>query len=373
MFLVHSLRRGGAERILLELALGFKKLGDDVTVVSWLDVDDYSDEEFKEIPRCSLISQHDYRWLRSIPKSSADLNNLIAEFKPDIIHIHTSNMSWLACWSRIRIPIMQVVHGYEQITIGKKIKDLITRAIARFCSASLNTKFITVSEPMIPVASKYYGIKKSNIQTIFNGIDINRFAYKKPTKEGAPVIIMVGTLCKHKGQVLAIEPFIKVLESFPMAKLYIVGNGEDFELIKDQIFSHNLEEHIFLLGQRNDIPELLSKADILWHLSISEAMPLTILEAMASGLPIVGFNVRGTRDVALNNLNGYLAAYGDLEGVANATITLLNDSDKMIKMSLASRDRVEYYFSIKSMVSQHRIACVSCIENYGMKDQQKFL
>ena len=265
MFLVHSLRRGGAERVLLELALGFKKLGDDVAVVSWVDVDDHSDEEFKEIRRYSLIPHNDYRWLRSIPKSSVKLNSLIADFKPDIIQIHTPNMSWLACWSRIRVPIIQVLHSYGQMTIGKTIKDVIIRAIARFCSSSLKAKFVTVSQPMIPIASEYYGIQKCNIQTIFNGIDIDRFVYKKPVNECSPVIIMVGTLSKPKGQALAVEPFMTVLKSFPMARLFMVGNGEDFEVIRDQVLSHNLEEHIFLLGQRKDVPELLSEADILWH------------------------------------------------------------------------------------------------------------
>ena len=61
-------------------------------------------------------------------------------------------------------------------------------------------------------------------------------------------------------------------------------------------------------------------------------------------------------------------AYGDLEGAASATICLLNNPNKMLKISLACRDRVERYFSIKSMVSQHRIACVSCIESYGIKN-----
>jgi glycosyltransferase involved in cell wall biosynthesis len=372
MFLVHSLRRGGAERVLLELALGFKKLGDDVTVVSWIDIDDHGDEEFKEIQRYSLIARDDYRWLWSVPKSSVKLNNLIAEYKPDIIQIHTPNMSWLACWSRIRVPIIQVLHGYGQMTVGKTIKDVVIRAIARFCSTSLRTEFITVSQSMIPIASEYYGIQKCSIQPIFNGIDIDRFAYKKPSNESSPIIIMVGTLSKPKGQALAIEPFMTVLKSFPMAKLFIVGDGEDFEVIRGQVLSHNLEEHIILLGQRKDVPELLSQADILWHFSESEAMPLTVLEAMASGVPIVGFDVRGTRDAALNDLNGYLVPYGDLEGAARATLVLLNNSDEMLNMSLASRDRVEHYFSIKSMISQHRNACVSCIEDHKIKNRQRF-
>jgi glycosyltransferase involved in cell wall biosynthesis len=110
----------------------------------------------------------------------------------------------------------------------------------------------------------------------------------------------------------------------------------------------------------------------LWHFSESGAMPLTVLEAMASGVPIVGFDVRGTRDAALNDLNGYLVPYGDLEGAARATLVLLNNSDEMLNMSLASRDRVEHYFSIKSMISQHRNACVSCIEDHKIKNRQRF-
>ena len=72
------------------------------------------------------------------------------------------------------------------------------------------------------------------------------------------------------------------------------------------------------------------------------------------------------------NMNGYLIPYGDLEGAARARLVLLNDSDEMLNMYFASRHRVEHYFSIKSMISQHRNACISRIEVHKIKKGQRF-
>lgn len=353
LMLVHSLRRGGAERVLLELATGLQQRGHVVEVVSWLDVDEYNDACYKSISRHYLLSKADYRWVRSIPKSAAKLRPLVQQFKPDVIEIHTPNVAWVAAWANLGVPCVHVLHGYGDITRYGSFRAFLIRHISRLVAWRLKAVFITVSNSMIPVASRYFGVGSSNIQFILNGINLNKFSFTGGTFKGNVSIIIIGTLSQNKGQALGIMAFKKVLDAIPAAKLHIVGDGKDRGGLQNLIDAHQLNGRVHLLGCRADVPELLATSHLLWQLSESEAMPMVVLEAMATGLPVIGFDVRGTRDAVVDKETGFLVPYGDIGAVAAATVRLMQDSSAAMAMSVASRSRAEKYFSLGGMIEKH--------------------
>ena len=98
----------------------------------------------------------------------------------------------------------------------------------------------------------------------------------------------------------------------------------------------------------------MKKSDIFWHLSITEGMPLAIIEAMALGLPIVGFDVEGVRDVVLHNQNGYLVEYGDINGIVEKTSHLIDSDDTRKVMAKKSQKLYNSKYTKKLMLQGYR-------------------
>lgn len=350
--LVHSLRRGGAERVLLELALGLSKRGHVVEVVSWLDVNEYTDECYKPIPRHSLLPSDEYRWIWSIPTSAAPLRKIVNRFKPDVIEIHTPNVAWVAAWAGIDTPCVHVLHGYSEIANYRGIKSFAIRSLTRMVAKRLRCAFVTVSASMVTAEANYYGVATTRLHVITNGIDLDKFNCGSE-KAADSNILMLGTLSPNKGQTLGIHAFVKVLEKIPAAKLLIVGEGGDRGRLQALIDTYGLGSSVTLMGRREDVPRILALTHILWQLSESEAMPMVVLEAMAAGVPVVGFDVTGTRDAVKDGETGFLVAKGDIDAVALVTADLLSNRKTYAHCAENSRWRVEKLFSLDSMVGGH--------------------
>ncbi len=366
LMLVHSLRRGGAERVLLELAVGLKHLGHDVKVIAWLDVDEYTDTCYQSIPRNHLLPKKEYFWVRSIPISATKLKLQVEEFRPDVIEIHSPNIAWVAAWANLGIPCVHVLHGYGSITHDGSLKALILRIVSCLAAWRLRAKFITVSDTMIAVAARYFMLDSCNskINSVSNGIDLKKFLCKKDGPQDGVKIIMLGTLSPNKGQSLGVMAFKKVFDAIPNTNLLIVGDGVDWHRLQDLIDAHKLNSQVHLLGRRDDVSELLASSHFLWHLSESEAMPMVVLEAMATGLPVIGFDVRGTRDAVMDKKTGYLVPYGDINAIAETTINIIQDTSTTEVMSAASRSRAENYFSLDNMISGHERLLCEAAKNY---------
>lgn len=354
--LVHSLRRGGAERVLLEIALGLQKRRHQVEVIAWLDVDEYQDACYSSIKRHYLLSKDKYLWIRSIPRSAVELRKLVRQFNPDVIEIHSPNVTWVAAYAWLRIPCIHVLHGYGSITRYGSLKDNLIRYLSHLVDWLLSCSHIAVTESMIPVASSYFKLNCSDYTVVSNGVDLTKYLFKEKQPDDAPIIIMIGTLSPNKGQVLGIRAFIILLKSIPDAKLLIVGDGVDRDRLHALVQNEGLTGKVNLLGTRDDVPEILTKIHILWQLSESEAMPMVVLEAMASGVPVIGFDVRGTRDAVVDKITGHLIPYAEVSDIANKTVELLKDVPMYRSFSIKGRDRVEQFYDNACMVGGHEKA-----------------
>ncbi len=351
--LVHSLRRGGAERVVLELALGLKGRGHEVTVISWLDKNEYTEERYCSIAWCFLLPKDEYRWIRSIARSAVILRRILSNIKPDVIAIHTPNIAWVAAWVGKMAPSVHALHGYGDITNVSGLKPQLTRFFSRLAGWRLDMRYIVVSNALASAASAYFGLPQKYFQCVSNGIDLVKFSFTLRDSFQYPIILMVGTLNDNKGQALGIQAFKLVKALMPHAKLQIAGDGPMRDCLVAMVKEEKLSEHITFLGMQQNIPGLLSASHILWQLSKTEAMPMTVLEAMATGLPVVGFDVRGIRDAISNGETGELVPYGNLDILAKVTVELLDDLQRYQCYAVQARARVERYFSLCSMVEGH--------------------
>ena len=364
LLFVHSLRRGGAERVALEVALGLRAKGHDVKAVSWLDVDAYQEERYRPVPRHFLMRKDEYRWPWAVPRAAEGFRLVAGRYHPDVIEIHTPTVAWVAAWANLNIPSVHVLHGYGAITRRGSIKDWGVRVFDRLAQRRLKANFIVPTPSMAGVGATHLAVAPSRFTIVPYGVDVLSFQPRRKPMDSTPTIMMLGTLSPNKGQSWGIRAIGAVLKCIPNARLIIVGEGTHRPALESLVKEMGLEGKAKLMGYRKDAFDLMSTAHVFWHLSESEGLPMVVLEAMAAGLPVVGFDVRGTRDVVVDGETGYLVPFGDVEAVAQRTIDLLHDKSAYEMLALHARRRVEHQFSLESMVDGHeRVLCVATVGN----------
>ena len=356
LILIHSLRRGGAERVALSQASGLIKKGHIINIISWLDNDEFA-SDYPEVKRSYIIKQADYNWIWSLRSSSKILVEKIKDLQPDIIQIHTPTMHWLLGLTNLSIPSVHILHGYGSIEKSASLKNLLFKYISRYFTKKLNNLFITVSPSMNLLASQYYSNSEKEYLTIPNGIDLKKFPYigcqDFNLENLNPQILMIGTLTSNKGQMHGIAAFQLLLNAYPNAKLLIIGDGEDKLKIREKIEELNLVSSIKLLGLQRSIERFLTPDSILWQFSKTEAMPMTVLESMASGVPVIGFDVRGINDAVINDETGMLIPYGNIEEAASKTKILIDNYTLRQKFSVNGRRRILEKFTNDEMINSY--------------------
>ena len=139
----------------------------------------------------------------------------------------------------------------------------------------------------------------------------------------------------------------------PNAVMVIVGDGADRNKLQETVESNDMSSKVLFVGRQDAVERYYYSAHFLWQLSESEAMPMVVLEAMAAGVPVIGFDVRGTRDAVANAKTGRLVSYGDTDGIAMETIRIFRSQKEYKVLSRNARARVEKHFSLDVMIDSH--------------------
>jgi glycosyltransferase involved in cell wall biosynthesis len=206
------------------------------------------------------------------------------------------------------------------------------------------------------------GCPASRLQVIHNGIDLNlpvppmsrreaRAALGLP--ETAVVLGSVARLDPVKDLETAIGAFARARASFPALALVIVGDGTERAHLESVASRLNVSEAVTFAGQRDDARRLLAGVDIYVNSSISEGISLTILEAMAAGLPVVATRVGGTPEVVSDSLTGLLVPARQSQAMADALLSLAAQPERRLAMGHEARQTVERHFTIDRMVDEY--------------------
>jgi glycosyltransferase involved in cell wall biosynthesis len=159
------------------------------------------------------------------------------------------------------------------------------------------------------------------------------------------VFAVVATFKKQKGHRFLIEAAANLIKKFPQICLLFIGDGELREELEIQTKSLGLDEHIRFLGLRSDVPLLLKASDYFVLPSLWEGLPVALIEAMASGLPVIATQVSGTKEVMLHNQTGLLVPPGEVEPLRKAMLYFLLHPDQAREIGSAARRRVIENFS----------------------------
>lgn len=228
-----------------------------------------------------------------------------------------------------------------RMTLNRILKSRIYKFIAL---SELHKKFLIESEK----------IPADKLEVINNGIDIGIFEEYKTEKSDKELII--GTVAALRPE-KAHDRFLKaakiVLKKCPNVQFQIIGDGPERNNLETMARNLKIEKSIEFLGFRNDIPELMHNLDIFVLTSVYEVFPMSILEAMAAGKPVVATNVGSVSDIIINGETGFIVNNGHVDGIAKRIVRLLRDDKLRNQMGETSNDRVKKYFSINRMANKY--------------------
>lgn len=259
----------------------------------------------------------------------------IRKIKPDILHAHMGGAAFAILWSLFNpVRVVITVHTTPQNAFSPRIERLI-----RFGIKKKKIRLVTVSKENYKKAKEYYRVK-NNLYEINNGIDIDGY-YK--SEHDKFTFINVARQDANKNQRAIIECFEKIVKKHPNTKLFLIGDGPLHSELVELVSTLKLESYVEMPGMIDRTKEFYAQADVYVQASHREALPLSVLEAMAARLPIIGTDVGGMNDLISNN--GYLIEDNKESLLSAMSQMLYNSKIEMEQMGLNSRKKVLSYTS----------------------------
>jgi glycosyltransferase involved in cell wall biosynthesis len=215
-------------------------------------------------------------------------------------------------------------------------------------------RFIAVSEITRGRLLAYLSQSATKTTVIPNAVELDRYQdVPRGTRQEirgrfgipaeAPVIGTAARLSAQKGHTYLIAAIPELLASVPNAHVLLVGDGPLRSELEDQARALDLDHRVHFAGYQREIPAYLSAMDVFVLPSLFEGLPLSVLEAMAAGVPVIATAVDGTPEAVQHGIAGWLIPPKDPRAIAQATIALLNAPETMVRMADAGRARAREF------------------------------
>ena len=292
---------------------------------------------------------------------------LLRQLRPDIVHtrnLPTVDAQVVAAVAGVPCRI-HGEHGRDVIDLeGKRRKYVwLRKALDPFIH-----RYIPLSLDLENWLRSTIRVQPNKIARIYNGVDSRRF---QPPRSGrlrlpAPggflnddsiVIGTVGRMAEVKDQLTLVRAFLRLLDEVPDARrryrLAIIGDGPLHGVAIDLLRSAKAQDLAWLPGARDDVPKLMQGFDLFVLPSIAEGISNTILEAMATGLPVLATRVGGNAELVTQDETGWLIPPGDPPAMARAIKWVTGNRETLRAYGRAGRKRVEAVFSLDGMVDRY--------------------
>jgi glycosyltransferase involved in cell wall biosynthesis len=279
-----------------------------------------------------------------------ELVRLCRRVRPDIVHAHSSKAGALgrlaAALARAPVRIF-TVHGWSFAAYGGlpgRLYLWVERRLRR-----LTTAVVCVAEASRDVGVDAGACRTERTLVIHNAVDVAAFAAPDQLR-GIPRVVSIGRFAFPKDFATLVEALAATRADYRAA---FVGEGPLLPEIAATIRQRGLTERIDLLGNRGDVPGVLASADVFVLSSRSEGFPVSILEAMAAGLPVVATDVGGVAESVVDGETGLLVPPGDPAGLAAALDRLLTDGALRLRLGAAGRERARRHFDLAGFRRAH--------------------
>lgn len=346
LHVIPNLLKGGAQRLAIDIC---NELAKKDNIECKLLVLSNEKNEFAycssniEIIYCNV--KFKLSFLRSNIIEIEEYEKVINDFKPEIIHSHLY-LAELICHENPKRNIKYVSHLHSNNPVFKNANLLIfwrKEVIYNYYEKlRLKRKYLIANKKYIAISKDTYNYFKTNIpehskniRILANGINLERFKISKPPFFNSKIkLITVGNLLVNKNQIFLLDVVKYIKNKKYLINLNIVGDGPEKGNIKKRINFLKVEENITISGQKDYVEEELKKANFYVHSANSEGFGLTIVEAMAVGLPVISFNAKGNMDIISNGVNGFLFENKKASDFGEVIIELFNNKEKYQKVSV---------------------------------------
>jgi glycosyltransferase involved in cell wall biosynthesis len=288
----------------------------------------------------------------------------------DLVQAHQYTPFFYAMLARLlyRPPaIIFTEHGRHYPDYPRRKRMLVNRLLLE-----RRDRVVGVGEAVRQALIVNEGIPAPRVSVIYNGVDLrpyssasesSRLAVRQELGLNADdlVIMQVARLDYLKDHATAIRAMDRVVQKRKNARLVLVGEGPERDAIQKQVQESNLGPYVRLLGLRGDVPRLLAAADLFLLTSISEGIPLTIIEAMAAGIPVVATQVGGLAEMIEDGKTGFLAPAGDPDALAERILRVADNPALRAQFGCLARDRASQIFSEDQMHLQYKQLFQECL------------
>ena len=350
--IVPMLSPGGAERVAVHIVNGLNRERFEPIVISFADpmncdLDELLSQAGVEVRYLAKKSGFDYRMYRR-------LHRVLTEYQPDVVHTHLQVL-------RYALPTMLLLGNAKLLhtvhNLAEREIEPPARVVHRY-AFSHGVIPIAVGEEVAVSMKRLYGIPQCRVianciptSTYANpGVSRRQWRAQEGFAEDDVLFVCVARFARQKNHALLVKAFAQVCARHPNARLLLVGDGVLRNDLETQVNGIGLASRVRFLGLRADIPEVLAACDVFVLSSEFEGNPLSVLEAMAAGLPTISTAVGGVPSLLEKGTSGILVHSGDAEGFSKAMESLLLNGNLRQSMGVAAARRARERFDVANMV-----------------------
>lgn len=295
------------------------------------------------------------------------LLQLFRDWRPGIVH--TRNLAALECQVPAALAGVPVrIHGEHGRDADDPDGSSLRYQWLRRAYRPFLHQHVALSRELECYLENKVGVPRKRIAQIHNGVDVRRFERAGSTRTAPPgcpfadptlfVVGTVGRMLTVKAQPLLAQAFVRVLHMQPLLRerlrLVMVGDGPLRAEAQSVLDLAGVSHLAWLPGERADVPDVMRGLDCFALPSLAEGISNTILEAMATGLPVLATDVGGNAELVVAGQTGRLVPAGDVEALAAGLMDMAANPARAAAMGRAGRERVQEHFSLPAMVAAYQ-------------------
>lgn len=352
---INSLGTGGAEKLLLETIPLYREAGIEMDILLLWDDHHPFTQQLKQLNICRVFILNESSRVRDVynPLNIFKMRRIMKDYP--LVHVHLFPAQYFAVIANRFNGSYSKLIFTEHNTSNNRISNRFLSIIDKWFYRDYK-RLICISEEIKTIYENYLKEIDARLILIQNGVDLSQYSMAKPLqrdqintniKDDDQVLVQVSAFRHQKDQ----DTLIRAMKRLPHHyKLLLVGDGERKSLLIKLVKDLELDDNVFFLGQRMDVPQLLKSSNIVVLSSHYEGLSLASVEAMACGRPFIASDVPGLRDIVKDA--GLLFPQGDAHALATIILQLAEDPALADKISERGMERAMQY-DIHKMTSQH--------------------
>jgi glycosyltransferase involved in cell wall biosynthesis len=364
---IEALGRGGAERLLVETARAIDSSRFELRVYTLFSARRDYEARLRElgvVETCLAL-----RGLADIPLGAWRLRSLLRAARSHVVHTHlfAANVVGRLAARMAGLPVLSTIHAadYEPVArLGNpgltRSKQILLQAADALSVVMSRVHLVAVSRYVAESAVRRLAVPSHRVEVIPNAIDVALFrpdGDRRDTVRASlaldrdiPVLVCVGRLTPQKGQDILIRALAESRNVRPNCHLLLVGDGPSRAQLQALAERCGVETQVSFLGPRWDVPDVLRASDVLILPSLHEGFGLVLVEALASGIPVVASRTGPASEIVREGETGFLFTPGDPVGLARALACLLADPERRHEMGRRGRQDAVERFALPTMV-----------------------